>query len=154
MVKIRYTADEAGWAERLGDDRCRINTIPLANRLNIDDEVVVHRNRRGELCAGDVVRRAYRHKTAIRYQEPGQYAAFREFAVAKGAQVEGVVSPYKGDGEHYEGILLCAHNDDFDPVAEATALGIQEPKLPDADEVPPVPPRRGPGPRRRKGPVE
>jgi hypothetical protein len=154
MVKIRYAVDETGWGERPGDDRCRIANIPLADRLNIDDEVVVYRNSRGELCAGDVVRRAYRYKTAIGYKEPGQYAAFRDIARAKGAKVEGTVSPYERNGEYREGILLCAHNDDFDPAAEALALGIQDPELPDIGEAPPVRPPRRPGPRSRKGCAE
>ena len=123
LVKIRYNKDETGWAEHLGGNRYRLDNIPLARRLNIDDVVLCRRNDEGQLQVRKLVRRRYRCKTAFRYDTVEQYHAVRRRAQEAGAQTESFFGP--GHGER--GLALCAHNVNFDPLQAAREAGVENP---------------------------
>ena len=124
--RIRYADGETGWAIKLPDGKYRINNVPLADDLNIDDIV--------ECTPGDefnlpkvikIVKPAFKYKDGIYYQTVTQFHDFCKEARKVGAKVEGCVAPYTRNGKHNDGILMVSHNDDFDPHAVATKLGIK-----------------------------
>ena len=124
MVKIRYARGETGWAEDLGDGQYRIDNIPLTDRLNIDDLVRCRVNDDGELVVSRRLQRRYPEKTAVRYERAEQYRLLRQKVLAAGAKIEGMLGPQGGR----PGIALVAHGSDFDPVAAAREVGIENPE--------------------------
>jgi hypothetical protein len=125
MVKVWYTREETGWAEHLGGRRFRLDNIPLARRLNIDDVVFCRRNDHGGLQVRKLLRRHYPCKTAFRYDTIEQYGAVRQRALEAGAKIEGLFGP--ADGK--PGLALCAHGPDFDPMQAAREAGVENPDL-------------------------
>ena len=124
MVKIRYARGETGWAEDLGNGQYRIDNIPLTDRLNIDDLVRCRVNDDGELVVSRRLKRRYPEKTAVRYERAEQYRLLRQKVLAAGAKIEGMLGPQGGR----PGIALVAHGSDFDPVAAAREVGIENPE--------------------------
>jgi hypothetical protein len=127
MVKIRYAKGETGWAEDLGGGKYRIDNIPLTDRLNIDDLVRCRCNDDGELVVSRRLKRPYPEKTAVRYERADQYRLLRQKVLAAGAKIEGMVGPQGGR----PGIALVAHGYDFDPVAAAREVDIENPEEPE-----------------------
>jgi hypothetical protein len=125
LVKIRYNKDETGWAEHLGGNRYRLDNIPLARRLNIDDVVLCRLNDEGQLQVRKLVRRRYPCKTGFRYDTIQQYHAVRKRAKEAGAQTESYFGP--ADGE--QGFAICAHGHDFNPLEAAREAGVENPEL-------------------------
>src|SRR5262245_52908782 len=115
LVKIWYTKRETGWAEHLGGNRFRLDNIPLATRLNIDDVVLCRENEDGMLRVRKVLRHRYPCKTAFRYDRPEQYQAVRDQARTAGAKTESFFAP----SDDRPGLAVCAHDYDFDPLEAA-----------------------------------
>jgi hypothetical protein len=112
MVKVRFAADETGWARRLPDGTYRIANIPLAEHLNLDDVVSV---RAGEddfafPVVDEVLKKGLAGKAAVRYGTADQFVAFARQAREQGACVEGLVGP-RGD---MTGLALVAYPEGFD----------------------------------------
>src|SRR6266545_565023 len=123
LVKIRYTKRETGWAEHLGGRKYRLDNIPLASRLNIDDVVLCRLNDDGELQVRKVLKHRYPCKTLFRYDEAEQYHAVRERAREVGAKTEHFIGP----SDDKPGLAVCAHDYDFDPLEAARDAGVNNP---------------------------
>jgi hypothetical protein len=117
MIRIRYDADETGWAEKLDGDRARIANVPIADHLNIDDVVqLLPVDSDGFLVAGDVLERKFPCKTALQYDEPHveTWKLLSTALHAKGCKVEGAIP----------GLCVVAHAEDADPILFAMEAGI------------------------------
>jgi hypothetical protein len=123
-VKIRYADNEMGWAEHLRGSQYRIDNVPLTNRLNIDDVVRCRLNDHGELVVSRRLKRRYPEKTVVCYERVGQYRLLRQKVLAAEGKIEGLVGPECGT----PAIALVAHDDDFDPLAAAREVGIEDPE--------------------------
>ncbi len=120
-VRIRYSGDETGWAERVGENRYRIDNIPLATDLNIDDVVACEEKDYGLHEITDVLERIFTHKSGVNYEKKEQYAALREKVKAAGFKIEGMVGP-----SHFgPGICVIAHNESFDVKSLIKEIGIE-----------------------------
>jgi hypothetical protein len=80
----------------VGGGQYRIDTIPLTDRLNIDDLVRCRLNDEGELVVSRRLKRRYPEKTAVRYERAEQYRLLRRKVPAAGGQIEGMLGP-QGD---------------------------------------------------------
>ncbi len=110
-VRIRFDKGETGWAEVLGDGKYRIDNVPLANDLNIDDVVTCEKGEDGFLSVVDVLERKYPLKTAVKYEKEEQYHQLREKVKAAGCKIEGMIGPR---GTEDPGICIVAHDENFD----------------------------------------
>lgn len=121
-VRIRYSKGETGWAFKLPDGRYQINNLPLEGNLNIDD-IVECREESNELpIVNKVITEGYPVKSAVAYQTVEQYKEFCKLARGRGCKTEGLISP---NGKS-DGIVIVAHQYDFDPFKEAEGLGIKD----------------------------
>lgn len=115
-VRVRFCEGETGWAEDVGESKYRINNIPLADDLNIDDIVYCDKGSDGFLEILDVVERKYLYKTLVRYKNVADFAAICDKMKAAGFKVEGMIGPNNGR----RGLCLVAHDAsvDFDCLKE------------------------------------
>jgi hypothetical protein len=123
MVKIWYANDETGWAEHLGGNRYRLDNIPLADDLSIDDVVVCRPTAFGMPQVHKRVRSRYPYKTFFGFDTAEQYCAIDARAREAGAKTASLVPPTDGK----PGLALCAHGEDFDPLQAVQEAGIENP---------------------------
>lgn len=119
-VKIQFAPDETGWAESLGDSKYRINNIPLAEDLNIDDVVYAEQGESNCLEVIDILERKFHFKTLVRYPTVDHYKAMRERLNEKNCKMEGMVGPHEGR----PGMCFIAHDKDVDLESVFAEVGV------------------------------
>jgi hypothetical protein len=106
-MRMYYDSGETGWAIRLPGERAAIANIPLTERLNLKDVVELDWSGNvGLPMAGEVVWRAYSHKSFVRYDEPHSetYRQIYEACREAGLACEGM----------YGGVCAINHHDERD----------------------------------------
>ncbi len=109
---------------RAWEGKYRIDNIPLAEDLNIDDVVLCEEGSDGWLEVVDVLDRKFPLKTAIKYEEKEQYGALRERVKAAGFKIEGMIGP-SGDKP---GFCVVAHDESLDLKKIVEEIGIKTPQ--------------------------
>jgi len=116
FVKIRFDVDETGWAVKLPNGNYRIANIPLAERLNIDDEVSLGEPVHGFQTVKEVIKSRFNSKGAVHYSVD-DLPTFDKFV--KDAEKSG---NYKIEGM-VPGIAFVAFSDDdYDDLKVLCAL--------------------------------
>jgi hypothetical protein len=123
-VRIRFSPGETGWAEHIEGNKYRINNIPLADDLNIDDIVICNNNLTDFLEICGVLERRYHLKSPIQYERREQYKLIFSKAEEMGCKVEGMTAPRDGE----PGICLIAHNDTDNIQKIIDECGIETPQ--------------------------
>lgn len=117
FIKIRYAADESGWAIDLGDGKAELANIPLA-AMNIGDVVALADDAATRPVIREVLTRVWDGKTAVHYAAPFKETYQRLhalFRAERGWPMEGAVP----------GLLMIAHPLNANLVALAGDAGLQ-----------------------------
>lgn len=116
-VKVRYAADESGWAIELDEGKVELANLPMA-AMNIGDVVMIESGKESRPMVLTILARKWDAKSVIRYPAPHapNYLRLRElFQVARGWPTEGMVP----------GLLMLAHPSNANLAALANEAGFQ-----------------------------